>query len=258
MTDYLDIAAVVRQAGVTSRALRYYEARGLLHPLRTGSGRRLFGPMQLTRLHQLLTLKRAGFTLAQIGKMFAEPMPDIGALLRAQMQTLDDQVRLLDHARYHLDLALSRIARSEPLDTAILCSLIRHGGKDMDEKDWKKVTDLYFSAQAEADFADAQQSLPTDFDQAAYGAQWAALTQRIAGALPLDPASEQAQTFYDEWQALLAPFMAAATPAMQQGVVHLYDHIGEWEDNQTPPFPSDIWDFIRAAGVARTQGRAGL
>ena len=40
----LDIRDVVRMTGLTSRALRFYEARGLVTPLRTYSGRRLYDP----------------------------------------------------------------------------------------------------------------------------------------------------------------------------------------------------------------------
>jgi DNA-binding transcriptional MerR regulator len=47
MIDALTIDEVVRRTGLTSRALRFYEARGLIRPLRTGSGRRLFGPGEL-------------------------------------------------------------------------------------------------------------------------------------------------------------------------------------------------------------------
>ena len=121
----------------------------------------------------------------------------------------------------------------------------------MDQDKWKSVTDRYLSAQAEADFADAGAKLSPDFDQAAYSAQWADLTSRIAAALPLDPTSSQAQGFYDEWQALLAPFMAVATPAMTEGVTRLYDNMAEWQDEQAPPFAPEIWAFIREAGAAR-------
>ena len=37
MTELLDIADVVRRTGLTSRALRFYEARGLLAPVRTAA-----------------------------------------------------------------------------------------------------------------------------------------------------------------------------------------------------------------------------
>ena len=35
MDDALDIREVVRKTGLTSRALRFYEARGLVAPVRT-------------------------------------------------------------------------------------------------------------------------------------------------------------------------------------------------------------------------------
>ncbi|MEO7465900.1 MAG: MerR family transcriptional regulator, partial [Sphingobium limneticum] len=63
MTDLMDISAVVRATGLTSRALRFYEGRGLVAPLRTASGRRMFGRSDLLRLHRIVMLKRAGFSL---------------------------------------------------------------------------------------------------------------------------------------------------------------------------------------------------
>ena len=74
---------------------------------------------------------------------------------------------------------------------------------------------------------------------------------RIAAALPLDPASAQAQAFYDEWQALLAPFKAVATPEMMAGATELYSRMDEWQGDQQPPFSMEVWQFIQAAGKAR-------
>lgn len=58
MQDVLDIAEVVRRTGLTSRALRFYEARGLVAPLRTHSRRRLYGPGELERLNQVVRSRR--------------------------------------------------------------------------------------------------------------------------------------------------------------------------------------------------------
>ena len=71
MDDWLDIREVVRRTGLTSRALRFYEARGLVAPLRTHSGRRLYGAGELERLNQIVALKRAGLTLTQIQRLGA-------------------------------------------------------------------------------------------------------------------------------------------------------------------------------------------
>ena len=66
MSDTLDIAEVARRTGLSSRALRFYEARGLVMPLRTGAGRRHYGAGELERLHRLIAFKRAGLSLADI------------------------------------------------------------------------------------------------------------------------------------------------------------------------------------------------
>ena len=52
----IDIRDVVRMTGLTSRALRFYEARGLVTPLRTYSGRRLYGPAELERINQIVAM----------------------------------------------------------------------------------------------------------------------------------------------------------------------------------------------------------
>ena len=48
----------IRSMGVSVKALRVYEAQGLVEPVRTGTGWRAYGPEQVARLHQVLALKR--------------------------------------------------------------------------------------------------------------------------------------------------------------------------------------------------------
>src|SRR6188508_2902638 len=124
MPDSLDIAEVARLTGLTSRALRFYEARGLVMPLRTASGRRHYGPAELERLHQIVALKRAGLTLAQILRMTAGRRLDLRSIVEAQIETLADREHAIAGARALLESILSRIDRSEPIDVATFCSLI--------------------------------------------------------------------------------------------------------------------------------------
>ena len=53
--------------GVTPRAIRFYEDRGLLSPRRVGKTR-IFGDRDRVRLDFILRGKRLGITLAEIGK----------------------------------------------------------------------------------------------------------------------------------------------------------------------------------------------
>lgn len=250
MEQPLDISEVVRHTGLTARALRFYEARGLVRPLRTGSGRRLYGAGELQRITQVVALKAAGFSLADIGRLLAGKPLDLGRLIAAQIEALDAQVAKVADARRLLFTAKSRIDRGEPLDAATLCSLIRTGDMTMDHENWKTVADRYFSPAAQVRWAERMPA-QRDFGPDAYNRQWAALGEKVAAALPLDPASAKAQALYDEWQALLAPFTAVATPEMMAGASTLYDKMPEWQAEQKPPFPMEVWQFIKAAGAAR-------
>ena len=68
MTEILDIAAVARATGLTSRALRFYEDKGLLTPARKGQTR-VYDARDRARLKLILRGRRIGFTLQEIQEM---------------------------------------------------------------------------------------------------------------------------------------------------------------------------------------------
>ena len=124
----------------------------------------------------------------------------------------------------------------------------------MEAENWKKVTDRYFTPEERAHWAERMADVPAGFDQQAYSRQWAELAARIEAALPLDPASNEAQAFLEEWQALLKPFTDVATPQMMAGATELYNRMDEWKGEQKPPFSMAVWQFIQAAGAAHRAG----
>jgi DNA-binding transcriptional MerR regulator len=254
MDDLLDIREVVRRTGLTSRALRFYEARGLVAPLRTHNGRRLYGAGALERINQIVALKRAGLTLAQIQRLTARGPLDLARLIDAQLEALAARQSEIAEARQLLLSVKSRIDRGEPVDAATFCSLIRQGDSVMEHENWKKVADRYFSPEEQARWAERMPEASAGFDQEAYSRRWADLGLRIEAALPLDPASAEAQAFLDEWKALLAPFTKVATPEMMAGATNLYNRMEEWQGDHKPPFSMKVWQFIQAAGKARQAG----
>ncbi len=251
MIDALTIDEVVRRTGLTSRALRFYEARGLLAPLRTASGRRLFGPGELARIHQIVTLKQAGLTLVQIKRLLDRQAIDLTALLQDRLTALAALAREVDVTRVSLRSALSRIEQGEQLDVATLCSLIKEGEAVMANESaaWKALSDKYMSEEAKADFAAVQPKAPPGFDRETYSAQWQELGARIKAALPLDPASDAALAFVREWFTLLAPFTAVATPAMWEGSAKIYANMDQWQGQSAadPGFDHQVWQFIQSA-----------
>ncbi|MEO7865678.1 MAG: MerR family transcriptional regulator [Sphingomicrobium sp.] len=248
MTQPLDIRDVVKRTGLTSRALRFYEARGLIEPLRTYSGRRLYGPAELERINQIVALKRAGLTLAQIGALTRGRSLDLAALIDAQLVALDAKRIELEEARDLLLTVKSRIDRGEPVDAATFCSLISNEELIMTEKQWTDVTDRYFTPEQKAEFA-KRMPPPGEFDQEEYNRKWADLSARVEAVIPLGPDSKEALTLFNEWQELLKPFTDVATPAMMTGVSNFYEHMDEWKSEvPNAPFSPEVFKFIQEVG----------
>lgn len=251
MSDSFPIEEVVRRTGLTSRALRFYEARGLIAPLRTQSGRRWFGRQELERIHRIAALKKAGLTLGDIKRLFDQKPIDLESLLSAQRTRLTEQANEIADAITHIDSALSRIGRGEPLDAATLCSLIRDGEKVMNDQQnaWKKVVDKYYTPEQQANW---REHMPDEqeFNQEAYLQQWRELSDRIEAALPLDAASESALAFVREWFALLEPFSRNATREMWEGSARMYSDMESWEGTVDPGFNKRVWNFINEATKA--------
>ena len=252
MADSLDISEVARLTGLTSRALRFYEARGLVAPLRSASGRRHYGPAELERLHQVMAMKRAGLTLGQIEKLSAGRKTDLAGLITAQLRSLDERQSEIDAARGLLTSILSRLDRSEPIDVATFCSLIRQGETMMSHQQWFEEASIHLTEDQRAAFQTAKAAFPAGFDKdarmAAMGA-FQALNARIKAALPLDPASEEAQRFLDERDALLKPFIAAMPPELKEASNALRDKIKQGEISS--PIDAEVDRFYREAREAR-------
>ena len=105
--DPMDIATMCRAFDVTPRTLRFYEAKGLLRPLRSGQ-KRLFTRACRARLTLILQGRRFGFSLEEIRELLE--LYDLG----------DRQVTQVARAR---DLGRQRLAAMEAqradLDSAI-------------------------------------------------------------------------------------------------------------------------------------------
>src|SRR5262245_19621747 len=68
----LTIREVRQELGLTFRALRFYEATGLVEPKRQGR-RRLYPTKDVERLRKIVKLKTLGLTLREIGELLQSP-----------------------------------------------------------------------------------------------------------------------------------------------------------------------------------------
>lgn len=248
--ETLPITEVCRRTGLSARALRFYESRGLLTAQRSAAGQRRYGAAELARLHQITALKAAGFGLARIGELLGADGIDLAAVISAQLAHLEAERRDLDAASRSLKAAQAALAAGRLPDLDSFCDLIKQGARTMtDQAAWKTVVDRYYTPGEQAHWREKKlgMSMPAAFDPDAYQQQWADLGERIDAALPMDPSGSVAQAFLVEWNALLAPFNMVADAKMRDGAVKLYDNIDEWSGDVKPPFSSGVWAFVKAA-----------
>ena len=93
----MDISEVAKKSGVAASALRYYERKGLIHPLESGGVRRQFAPAVLDQLALVALGQAAGFSLDEIRVMLTpggEPNID-RALLASKADELEQTVKRL-------------------------------------------------------------------------------------------------------------------------------------------------------------------
>ena len=66
---YLNSSEAAQQLGVSAKALRLYEERGLLSPIRTAAGWRAYGPDEMARAAEIVGLRALRFSLAQVERV---------------------------------------------------------------------------------------------------------------------------------------------------------------------------------------------
>lgn len=97
----IDIAELAQMSGVRASTLRFYEEKGLIASHGRRGLRRLFDPAVLDRLALIALGRAAGFSLDEIGTMFApDGRPRIDRRkLAAKAEELDRTIRKLNAMR---------------------------------------------------------------------------------------------------------------------------------------------------------------
>ncbi len=257
MGQGLSIGELAGRCGVSVRALRLYEDAGLIRPLRTQAGRRVYGAADVSRLQQVLVLKKAGCTLARIGELLRAGRVDPAALMTAQIAALTQQKAALDHSLAVLQTARSQLADGDSLTLDALCNLIRSGEQMMTEEAWKPVFDKYYTPEDQVVWAKAKANF-TDADSEVYAQNWRNLISRIEAAMAegVAPDAPQATALAKQWYDLQQPLVQQVGIDIWNKAAVMYQDMDQWRsEGVQPPFTKAVYDYAsKAMDAARADG----
>ncbi|MCS6759288.1 MAG: MerR family DNA-binding protein [Candidatus Devosia euplotis] len=110
-TDHRDLFAIAdlaREFGISTRAIRFYESKGLLSPERVGATR-VFRRRDRARLILILRGKRLGFSLRDISDYLSLYDADRSQQVNLLLDKVDERLVSLERQRDDLETAINEL-----------------------------------------------------------------------------------------------------------------------------------------------------
>jgi DNA-binding transcriptional MerR regulator len=118
--QFLNPSDAAKRLGVSVKALRIYEQRGLIAPARTAAGWRAYGPDEMARVAEITSLRELGLSLSQVSRVLEGKSAGLEPALAAHQATLEIRVQQLDGVidrvrRLRADLTSGRVPAASEL-----------------------------------------------------------------------------------------------------------------------------------------------
>lgn len=116
--DLLPIGDLARRTGLSVSAIRFYESKGLVAPVRSAGNQRRFLRSDIRRLSFILIAQQLGLVLSEIEAELAQ-------LPRGRTPTASDWKRISGTIRHTIDRKIAMLERTrEDLDGCIGCGCL--------------------------------------------------------------------------------------------------------------------------------------
>jgi DNA-binding transcriptional MerR regulator len=121
--QFIGPAEAASRLGLSPKALRLYEQRGLVQPVRSAAGWRTYGPDQLARLGEVAALRALGLSLAQVERLLRGDGTGLEPVLGTHQATLEAELRRIGTAIETVRAIRDDLAAGRPLPVAELVRL---------------------------------------------------------------------------------------------------------------------------------------
>ena len=236
------VGEFAKLAGVTVRALHFYDEVGLLKPIRQRHNRRRqYRQLDFLRLQQIVTLRTLGFSLSEIETLLTHPEYDIAEALKSQKSAVDAQITQLQQVSYALSLTMERLEQTQQIDWTQVTTIIR-SLTDTDKSDWLK---QFYPPEWWAWLRERGVQMPPDAIKAGVEA-WQALYDGFAKVchLPVDDALVQALAAEMDH---LGALFTRREPAIEQSLAAMYRDVSQIPEPWRMNSDQSLRDFMMSA-----------
>lgn len=126
-TEFLNASDAAYRLGVSAKALRLYEQRGLIAPVRTAAGWRTYGPEQMARAGEIVAMRALGLSLAEAKRVLEGDPRGLDAALAAHQTVLEGRMLELSGMMERLRQLRDRLRRGEAPAKGELAGLVAVG-----------------------------------------------------------------------------------------------------------------------------------
>lgn len=230
------VKEVSRLTGVSVRTLHHYDAIGLLKPARvTEAGYRLYDDAALGRLQTILLFRELEFPLKEIKEMLDAASFD-------PLAALDDQIRLLELRREHLDRLIDHARHIQKTGVMTM---------NFNAYDKKKLDAYASEAKARWGHTDAwkesQARNKSDSQELSDAEALMDIFRRLGEYRTGDPGSAEAQALIAELKQFICDHYYNCTYQILRGLGQMYAAGGEMTDNIDRSGGEGTGDFARRA-----------
>jgi DNA-binding transcriptional MerR regulator len=127
--QFLSASEAATRLGVSVKALRLYEQRGLIAPVRTSAGWRAYGPNEMARVAEIAALRELGLSLSQVGRVLGGDSESLQPALAAHQAALESRVHQLVDTVDKVRRLRADITGGQALAASELARLLRPASK---------------------------------------------------------------------------------------------------------------------------------
>jgi DNA-binding transcriptional MerR regulator len=245
--ETLSAGEAARVTGTSTRALRHYEAKGLVRPVRATNGYRHYDAEQVVKVAGIRMLQSIGLTLEQIGRLYARPNADLAAVLAAQARALEEDAKRIERARTYLKRARAVLEREHALGLSDILDLLENSDMTTIPKAFEGLDLPELAPKQRADLGSRQF---TEKDQEEVSARWAKVFAEAEALVGSDPGSERARDMAREARALISRF-SGGDRELEKAAGSMWQKA--WSDPERAkqmPVSPDAWKFLQEAQAA--------